>query len=355
MRRLRLTVVAALVVLAVPGQARAALTTVRAYDLSSASARTLSSVAPQGGFELVGVHWRGPGSVDVRVSAGGGSFGPWLHIDADAAPDARDGEASSSGWRLGDPVWVGHATRLEVRRRGKVTGVRAFTVRSRISRVPLRATAAAGAPPIVSRVAWQADEKLRKGTPEIAPALRLAVVHHTAGSNTYTREQAPAVVRGIMAYHVQANGWNDIGYNALVDRFGNLYEGRAGGLARAIVGAQAEGINSQTTGIASIGDNREYKARPKERKAIAKYLAWKFSLAGIPAEGRTWLTSAGGSTQRTPAGKRVRVPRIFGHIETNFTACPGEALNRQIPAIRRDVARRLGSAPPPTPPQPGRR
>ncbi len=150
------------------------------------------------------------------------------------------------------------------------------------------------------------------------------------------------LVLGIRRYHRNANGWNDIGYNALVDRFGNLYEGRAGGLGRAVIGAQAEGINSQTTGIASIGDNREKSAGPKEVKSIVKYLAWKFGIAGIPATGRATLTSAGGSTQRTPEGERMRVPRIFPHMETNFTECAGAALNAQVPKIRRKVARRLG-------------
>jgi uncharacterized protein with LGFP repeats len=187
--------------------------------------------------------------------------------------------------------------------------------------------------------------------------VKAGVIHHTVSTNTYTQVEAPGIVLAICRYHRNVNGWNDIGYNALVDRFGNLYEGRAGGLGRAIVGAQAEGVNSQTTGIASIGDNREFRASPKERKSIADYLAWKFGIAGIPAEGRTTLTSAGGATQRTPAGERVRVPRIFSHNFTNVTACAGAALIAQVPQIRRAVARKLakgggGTTPPADPPEP---
>ena len=64
------------------------------------------------------------------------------------------------------------------------------------------------------------------------PTLRLAIVHHTAGANGYTAAQAPAIVRAIQLYHVKGNGWNDIGYNFLVDRFGTVFEGRYGGIER---------------------------------------------------------------------------------------------------------------------------
>ena len=69
-----------------------------------------------------------------------------------------------------------------------------------------------------------------RAKPALRARLRLAVVHHTAGTNTYTPAQAAAIVRGIEVYHVQGNGWNDIGYNFLVDRFGTVYEGRGGGI-----------------------------------------------------------------------------------------------------------------------------
>ena len=111
----------------------------------------------------------------------------------------------------------------------------------------------AGSPQIVSRTSWKADEEIRRAPPRYAGAVYFAVVHHTAGSNTYSRAASPAIVRAIELYHVRGNGWNDIGYNFLVDRYGQVFEGRAGGIDRNVIGAHAEGFNTGSVGVAVIG------------------------------------------------------------------------------------------------------
>ena len=190
-------------------------------------------------FTLAGVHWRGPGRVTFRTRSLAGDWSAWRP----AAPEDEDGPDPGSaetrvraGWRIGNPWWVGPSDRIEVRTSGRVGRVRAHLVWSTETRVPFRIPAATTTPPIVPRLSWGADESIRRAPPVYADQVRFSVVHHTAGRNDYSRGEAAAIVKGIQLYHVQGNGWNDIGYNFLVDRFGTIYEGRFGGSERNVVG-----------------------------------------------------------------------------------------------------------------------
>ncbi|MBA2522031.1 MAG: N-acetylmuramoyl-L-alanine amidase [Solirubrobacterales bacterium] len=302
-------------------------------------------------FDIVGVAGE-MHALEFRARRNGGSWSDWVETDN------------------GDPLYTGGTDEVQIRSRGvPIEGrLHYVSVDERVVEpaptVPARpltrnfsgARGVVTHPAVISRREWGANAPVGGCPPATAPLLgriKAGVIHHTATTNEYTAAEAPAIVLGICRYHRYANGWNDIGYNALVDRFGNLYEGRAGGLAKPIVGAQAEGVNSQTTGIATIGDHQITGATPTQRRSIVAYLAWKFSLAGIEATGRTHLLSAGGSSQRTPDGLYVKVPRIFSHSETNYTECAGAGLIAQIARIRHAVQRRLdhfpGGASPPAP------
>jgi uncharacterized protein with LGFP repeats len=172
--------------------------------------------------------------------------------------------------------------------------------------------------------------------------IKAGVIHHTVNSNNYSEAEAPGIVLGICRFHRNSNGWDDIGYNALVDRFGNVYQGRAGGMSRAVIGAHAEGVNTQTTGVAAIGDFTRKRPSKELQRGIVQYLAWKLDISGVSAEGTTFLKSTGGPSQKTPKGERVKVKTIFNHGTTNYTDCAGAALNKLVPRIRKKVARKIG-------------
>ena len=82
---------------------------------------------------------------------------------------------------------------------------------------------------VITRTEWGGDSVPPRADPEYG-AVQLAFVHHTVTANDYAPEDSAAIVLGIARYHRNSNGWNDIGYNFLVDKYGQVFEGRAGGI-----------------------------------------------------------------------------------------------------------------------------
>ena len=327
-------------VLALPAPAFAQEATIVSRDVPLAGERTLSATVAPARFDLVGIHWRGSGTVQFRTRSIAGRWSEWMDAapEAEDRPDARTVErARKHGWRLGNPWWVGPSDRIEYRPRGRVSRLRTWFVSSPDAGVPARRLQRAEAPAIVPRRGWNADEKIRRAGPSFAATLRVAVVHHTAGANGYTAAQAPAIVKAIQLYHVKGNGWNDIGYNFLVDRFGTVYEGRYGGIERNVVGAHAEGFNTGSVGVAVLGEYSSLTVAAKARSSLAALLAWRLDLAHVdPATTQSFIS---GGNARFGAGLPVFLRTVSGHRDTGFTDCPGSALYGLLNSIGGEVAR----------------
>ncbi|QKW00861.1 peptidoglycan recognition protein [Streptomyces sp. NA02536] len=195
-------------------------------------------------------------------------------------------------------------------------------------------------PAIVTRRGWGADEGLREKRFVYTGKVKAAFVHHTASGNKYKCSQAPSLVRGFYRYHVRSLGWRDIGYNFLVDKCGRIYEGRAGGVAKAVKGAHTLGFNSNSTGIAVIGSYGSKKPSSSAVKAVARLTAWKLGLYGMNPRGKTYLTSGGGNLYRK--GKKVRLNVISGHRDGFNTSCPGGKLYKKLGTARSTAARYQG-------------
>jgi N-acetylmuramoyl-L-alanine amidase len=295
--------------------------------------RSLAATAPTR-FDLVGLHWRGSGSVEFRARSTGGRWSSWHR----AAPEREDlpdvGSAETlpeRRWRLGNPYWTGPSDRIAYRLHGRVARLRAYFVRSPEERIPLRRLSVAGSPPLLTRRSWGANESIRRAAPQYAPSVQFAVVHHTAGSNSYSRAQSAAIVRGIEVYHVKGNGWNDIGYNFLVDRYGQVFEGRYGGVDKNVIGAHAEGFNTGSTGVALIGTYASTGPTPAGLSALVKVLAWRLDVAHVDPVSR--LTYASGRNPRFAQRAPVTLRAVSGHRDTGPTSCPGSVVYSQLGAI----------------------
>jgi hypothetical protein len=287
-------------------------------------------------FDLVGVHWRGPGVVQLRTRSTAGRWSAWrVAAPEPDLPDAGGREHGRVGWRVGNPWWAGPSNRLQVRARGRVTALRAYFVRSKPSPAPLRTLSAAGAPPIIRRTAWGANEAIRRDNPEYASGVRYSVIHHTAGTNSYSRAQSAAIVRGIMEYHVRGNGWDDIGYNFLVDRYGQVFEGRFGGITRPVVGAHAGGFNTGSVGVAVIGSYGSTGITAAARTALVRLVAWRLDVAHVDPLSVVTAVSAG--NERFAKGAPVPLRAVSGHRDTGLTSCPGNALYALLGSLADEI------------------
>jgi flagellar hook assembly protein FlgD len=301
---------------------------------------------------MVGASWEGSSDeIELRAKGADGAWSEWvtLHASHDEGPDPGSAEAENASARhaLPVPVWVGDAEQVELRGAGKdvelvsinttgtadasdraVTGLResasdaleGLGVESQSD----AAQAAPAMPDIITRAEWDADESIRRAAPSYAPELKGAVIHHTVNSNSYSRGDAAALVRGIYTYHVKSNGWNDIGYNFLVDRFGRIYQGRAGDMTRPAIGAHTGGYNSGTAGVALLGTHTSTSPSSAARAGVKRILSWRLDKAHVRP---TANISINGETKRA----------VSGHRDFMSTSCPGSSAYSLINTLRTDA------------------
>lgn len=155
-----------------------------------------------------------------------------------------------------------------------------------------------------------------------------AAVHHTAGTNDYSRGETADLLRGIQDYHMDERGFWDIGYNFLIDRWGRIWEGRGGGITNTWHGAHSHSFNEYVTGVSMMGTFTDDTPPGAAVNGLVSLLAWKLSLHGVSADGQVMH----------PSGTQ---PAIIGHrdVPEAVTECPGQALYDMLPEIRRRVAR----------------
>ena len=191
-----------------------------------------------------------------------------------------------------------------------------------------------GMPSVVTRQAWGANESYRGNCGPTGMNYKAMTLHHTAGVNNYTRESAAAQVRGAYQYHTRSLGWCDIGYHALVDKFGTIYEGRRDGLNAGVLGAHAGGYNTETFGIAMIGNHQIAPVPQPTINSVGQIAGWRAAQSGFDPSGTVSLTSEGSQHARYRAGDTRTFNRFHGHRDVVHTECPGDEAVKQWPSIR---------------------
>ena len=209
------------------------------------------------------------------------------------------------------------------------------------------ATTANGLPvAVTTRAEWGANASYMSWDPEYARAGHV-VVHHTAGTNSYSAGQSASIVRGIYYYHAVTLDWGDIGYNFLVDKFGTVFEGRSGSVAAPAgtmsIGAHARGVNTGTMGISMMGDYSTVSPSDAQLSSVGKMAGWFLKRAGI-SDVTGWAGLHVWTTERYQAGSTISMPRILGHRDVGYTTCPGNVGYSKLGTIRA-IAKAQGSTP----------
>ncbi|WKG03298.1 N-acetylmuramoyl-L-alanine amidase [Mycolicibacterium sp. HK-90] len=212
--------------------------------------------------------------------------------------------------------------------------------------LPVAVTAPGQPPTIINRAQWGADESMRCGNTVYDKGIRAGIVHHTAGSNDYAPEDSAGIVRSIYEYHTRTLGWCDLAYNALVDKYGQVFEGRAGGMDKAVEGSHTGGFNIDTWGVAMMGEFNNVPPTPIQIRNTGRLLGWRLGLNHLDPRGTTVLASAGGSFTHFPRGATPTLPTIFTHRDVGITDCPGNAAYAEMDRIR-DIAARFNRPPGP--------
>jgi hypothetical protein len=349
----------------------------RAAETARTSPETLCSPIWFTAAALTWTQHRG-GLVHASIANGAGrqAFGPPETVASEPAeaPDPGTPESHPS-WRSTELLWTGggrclrfsltlppgadvralHAVFLNTS--GTAAGPGTGPSRSSpiaaaagfIGRVlaPTAAQAKTARPDIVTREEWGADPRyFNTGTsgcaaPYYASQVKMAFVHHTAGSNDYTRDQSDDIVRAIYYFHTQNRGYCDIAYNFLIDRFGTIFEGRAGGMGQPVIPGSQMGFNTSTFSVATMGTWQDVSPPAATVSSLERLLSWRLDVAHLPPNGYATMVSAGGSTTKYPAGTVVHLHLISGHRDTGITECPGDRLYSQLPEVRK-VVYRLG-------------
>ena len=315
-------------------------------------------------FSMIGFTLpEGADEVTVRTRALDGTWSGWEVLEREVVgldgPDLGTEEAAQAETDASEPLWVGDADAFEVRVDGEVADLSASLIdteglsegtldkvtRHLRPRVVAVEAEAANRPSIISRRQWGANESMVRTSPGIATP-RFAVIHHTAGSNSYSKSQSASVVRGIYSYHVNTQKWNDIGYNILVDRYGQVFEGRAGGLERGVIGAHASGFNTASIGVSVMGNFDKADIPAVALESVARVVAWKYDLHGIDARASRTISQNGKTLNVTTA-----------HRNVGSTACPGRYFYAMMGTLRSRIqALSTGPVPAaPTPPAPDTR
>lgn len=178
----------------------------------------------------------------------------------------------------------------------------------------------------------------------IVEDVRFLLVHHSASPNAYRENDVESILQGFFDYHTSSDkGWSDIAYNFLIDRFGDVWEGRAGSLDGPVAGDAAGGNQGFSQLVCLIGDFTSEMPSPEATASLVSVLAWLADKYGVSTRSGSEISFISRGSNRWPAGEKVVTSPVAGHRDMSISSCPGDVLYENVKeGLLADVeARRL--------------
>lgn len=274
------------------------------------------------------VRWTGEAdALQVRFSADADQWGPWEAVGLDAHRNLE------LGLKISQLMFAAPEQRYYQVKAAAPLSVELHCFNPGESRADARPTEGEEVegracpcplPAFLNRLAWCPDGTCPTIPDPSFTTVTHLVVHHSATANTAS--DWAAVVRSFWDFHVNGNGWDDIGYNWLIDPNGVLYQGRGND----VVGAHYCGMNSGTMGVCVIGDFTNVTPTADAQDKLAHLLAWKACNRNLDPVGSGLHVSSG-----------VQRMHILGHRDGCSTSCPGNAFHPLLPQVRTAVQSRI--------------
>lgn len=215
-------------------------------------------------------------------------------------------------------------------------------------------------PRIITRAEWGADETWRDADAAMGTGILAGFMHHTATTNSYAADQGPAQMRALYAYYTRGLHYKDMAYSFLVDRYGNIYEGRSGcprvmttpcdGPSMPAVGAHTAAMNVNTFSVSVIGNYQTENPPAANLTAIVEgvssIMAWKIAPYGLKPDGYSDVPVGPDpdDQSRYAEGDIAHIQTVSGHRDVGRTVCPGQYLYPALPNIRARINQLLTPA-----------
>ena len=185
---------------------------------------------------------------------------------------------------------------------------------------------------VLPRESWAAGVPAPPGLPtEPRGDVRVLLVHHSASANGYDEAAVAGKIRQIHALHTgPEKGWPDVAYNFFVDRFGRVWEGRAGSLDGPVIGDATGGNQGFSQLVCLVGNYVADQPSPQAVDALSRVLAWLAHRDGVDVSPGATTSFVSRGSNRWPAGATVETPTIAGHRDMSRTACPGDAAYARV-------------------------